>query len=186
MEAHEALTRHEHVAGGHDGEVSGLARQAALLVAVIAAFLAFATFMADRASNHVITGETRAADTSARLQANETKATIAEADENLLKAIGAATPAQKVAVARAEAVQERITAALAPIDRELAHEVDVHHAERDHAEDQHLFLGLSEVSLQIGIVLAGIAILARRRWLLGAGGVAATVGVVFLVVGLLT
>jgi len=39
--------------------------------------------------------------------------------------------------------------------------------------------------LEVGIVLASVSILARRRWLLGAAGVAASAGVVLIVVGLL-
>src|SRR3954451_23579460 len=63
MEAHEALSRHEHVSRADDHLRDGLARQAALVVAVIAAFLAVATFMANEAVKEAITGETKAADT---------------------------------------------------------------------------------------------------------------------------
>ena len=44
---------------------------------------------------------------------------------------------------------------------------------------------LAAVGLQVGIVLATVSIIARRRWLLAAGGAAATAGVVFMLVGLL-
>ena len=42
------------------------------------------------------------------------------------------------------------------------------------------------MALQIGIVLAGISILAGRRWLLGAGEVIAATGVGLLIVGVLS
>jgi hypothetical protein len=45
---------------------------------------------------------------------------------------------------------------------------------------------LSAVALQIGIVLAGISILARRRWLLSAGGLVAVTGVGVLILGILS
>jgi len=39
--------------------------------------------------------------------------------------------------------------------------------------------------LQVGIVLASVSIIARRRWLLGVGGAVASAGVVLLLAGLL-
>lgn len=191
MEAHEALRRHEHVAGAHDHldlelEPDGtrrLAQQAAVVVAIIAGFLAVATFLSNEAVKEVITEETQAAETSARLEANNTKTTIADSNAVLLRVIGADSTAQKQAVAKAEALEARITEELAPIDRELAAEIRANRAEGATAEDQHLFFELSQVGLQIGIVLAGIAILARRRWLLGGGIVVATVGVALLGLG---
>jgi Domain of unknown function (DUF4337) len=41
------------------------------------------------------------------------------------------------------------------------------------------------VGLQVGIVLASVSIIARRRWLLGVADAAATAGVALLLVGLL-
>lgn len=185
MEAHEALRRHEHVLGdGHSRD--GLARQAALFVAVIAAFLAVATFMANEAVKETITGETKAADATARLEANETKLTIADGNATLLGVIDVATPKQKADVIRAQARQAQIKRELAPIDGRLTREIESDHADRDHAEDQHLAFELSAVALQIGIVLAGVAILAGRRWLLRAGGLVAVAGVGLLVLGVLS
>jgi Domain of unknown function (DUF4337) len=43
---------------------------------------------------------------------------------------------------------------------------------------------LAEVGFQIGIVLAGVAILTRRRWLLTGGGLMGAAGLVVLIVGL--
>jgi Domain of unknown function (DUF4337) len=185
MEAHEALRRQEHVSGGDDHLRDGLARPAALVVAVIAAFLAVATFMANEAVKEAITGETKAADTTARLEANETKLTIADGNATLLRVIGAGTATQKADVIKAQARQAQIKRELAPVDRRLAREIEDDHADRDHADDQHLVFELSAVALQIGIVLAGISILAGRRWLLGAGGLVAVAGVGLLILGVL-
>jgi hypothetical protein len=185
MEAHEALRRHEHL-WGDDHPRDRLARQAALVVAVIAAFLAVATFMANEAVKEAITGETKAADTSARLEANETKLTIADGNATLLGVIDAGTPNQKADVIKAQAQQAHIKRELAAIDRRLAQEIEADHADRDHAEDQHLVFELSAVALQIGIVLAGISILAGRRWMLGGGGLVAVAGVGLLILGILS
>ena len=57
--------------------------------------------------------------------------------------------------------------------------------QRDHANNQHVLYELSETALQIGIVLAGISILARRRWLLAGGGLVGLAGIVLLFVGLI-
>src|SRR3954451_20857262 len=138
MEAHEALRRHEHVSGREDHLRDGLARQAALVVAVIAAFLAVATFMANEAVKEAITGETKVADTSARLEANETKLTIAEANATLLGVIDAGTPKQRADLIKAQAQQRQIKRELRPIDAGLGREIEADHAARDHAEDRHL------------------------------------------------
>jgi len=191
MEAHEALRRHEHVAGAHDHhdlelEPDGsrrLAQQAAVVVAIIAGFLAVATFLSNEAVKEVITEETQAAETSTRLESNNTKTTIADANAVLLRVIGADSSAQKAAIAKAEALEAQITRELAPVDRELEAEIKANHAQGASAEDQHLFFELSQVALQIGIVLAGIAILARRRWLLGGGIGIAALGVALLGLG---
>jgi len=192
MEAHEALRRHEEIteAGGHghgDDEAprNGLAQHAAVTVAIIAAFLAVATFMASEATKAVITKETQAAETSARLEANETKTTIADSNAMLFRVIGADSSKQAEAIAKAEALDEQVVKELGPIDRELNAEIKADYHDQDHAEEQALFFELSEVALQIGIVLAGVAILARRRWLLSGSGLVATAGVSLLAVGAL-
>ena len=78
MKAHEAFERFENVAEGDrraDAGVGHLARHAAVVVAVLAALLAVSTFLSNEAVKDVITGETKAADTSARLEANNVKTT---------------------------------------------------------------------------------------------------------------
>jgi hypothetical protein len=74
MEAHDAYERFDK---GHEtaGHLAGPehTRMAALVVAVLAGFLAIFTFLSNEAIKEVITGETRAADTSALLEANEVK-----------------------------------------------------------------------------------------------------------------
>lgn len=76
MEAHHA-PEHFDKASEADQETAGprgsLARAAAVVVAVLTAFLAIATFLADEAVKEVITGETRGADTNAQLEANDIK-----------------------------------------------------------------------------------------------------------------
>jgi hypothetical protein len=60
----------------------------------------------------------------------------------------------------------------------LSLKVAADRADRDRADEQHLRYELSVVCLQVGIVLAGISILARQRWLLVSGGALGVAGVV--------
>ena len=85
------------------------------------------------------------------------------------------------AAAEAGKHEARVVSELAPADARLADEIHAH----DHANTQHVDYELAEVGLQVGIVLASVSIIARRRWLLGVAGGAATAGVVLLLVGLL-
>jgi hypothetical protein len=187
VKAHEALERFENVAESDrrtDRFPSQLARQAAVVVAVLAALLAISTFLSNEAVKEVITGETKAADTSTRLEANNVKTTIADASSTLLRVTSTGNPRAARGAAKAEALDRRIMQELAPIDRRLSANVKEHARQRDHANSQHLLYELSEVGLQIGIVLAGISILARRRWLLTGGGLLGIAGAALLVVGL--
>jgi hypothetical protein len=186
MEAHKAFERFGHVAGRHGGHsnLELLSRDAAAVVAVLAAFLAIATFLSNQAVKEIITGETRAADTSGRFEANDVKSLIASANSTLLRVVGTGNSKMSAAVAKARALEARIQSELAPRDRVLRRQIAGDQTQRDRADNRHVLYELSVVGLQIGIVLAGISILARRRWLLGGGGAAGLAGVVLLFAGL--
>ncbi|MDX6588738.1 MAG: hypothetical protein QOI84_12 [Solirubrobacterales bacterium] len=188
MEAHRSYERFEqgHQMVGGEGDASPHdARHAAFIVAVIAAFLAVATFLSNEAVKHVITGETHRADAAARLESNELKIDMASSDSTLLRVLGVGNPAERQAAAEARAHEQRIVEELTPADARLNAEIDADEHEIAHANTQHVDYELAEVGLQVGIVLASVSIIVRRRWLLGLGGVAATAGVALLVVGLL-
>ena len=182
MEAHEAFHRFERVP---HGELDNLARTAAILVAVLAAFLAIATFLSNEAIKEVITGETRVADTTAVMEANEVKRIIAESNAQILRVVAVGSPLARGASAKAEALDARIEHELAPIDRKLADQINHDQRERDHANDRHLVFEVSTIGFQVGIVLAGISIIVRRRWLLAGGGIAGVAGLVFMIAGLI-
>jgi rRNA maturation endonuclease Nob1 len=187
MEAHRSYERFEQgreMAGGGDEVGTHHARHAAFVVAVIAAFLAVATFLSNEAVKHVITGETHRADAAARLESNRLKIDMASSDSTLLRVLGVGNPAERRAAAEARAHEQRIVEELTPADAHLSSEIHGHEHEVDHANDQHIDYELAEVGLQVGIVLASVSIIVRRRWLLGAGGAAATAGVALLLIGL--
>jgi hypothetical protein len=187
MPAHRSVERFEN---GHrgDGELDtpAFARQAALIVAMMAAFLAIATFLSNEAVKEVITGETHRADTSSRLESNQLKIDVASGNATMLRVL-ADGPHDEAEAARAAAVHEhRIETELVPADHALTEEE--HHDEQhvDHYNSKHLLYELAEVALEVGIVLATVSIIAHRRWLLGSGAAVGVVGAVLLVLGALT
>jgi hypothetical protein len=185
-EAHHSFERFEqghHVASNEVGSHHG--RNAALVVAVMAAFLALATFLANEAVKEVITGETHRADASAQLENNTLKIEINKGNATLLKVFGSGSPAERAAATEVRAHEAKIVHELEPQDTRLKDEIAAHEHEVDHANTQHLDYELAEVGLQVGIVLASVSIIARRRWLLGVAGAAASAGIVLLLVGLL-
>jgi hypothetical protein len=103
----------------------------------------------------------------------------------LLRTLAAGSPQQRQAAIAADRHEARVVEELAPIDRHLSAQIQSHMNDADDANSQHVLYELAEVGLQVGIVLASVSIIARRRWLLGAAGAAATAGVVLLLVGLL-
>jgi hypothetical protein len=190
VEAHRSYERFEHgrrVATGAEGHAGPhYGRNAAIVVAVMAAFLAVATFLSNEAVKEVITGETHRADTSAQLESNRVKIDVASGDAVLLRVLGAGGAQERRAAAAAGRQEARVAGELSPTDARLNAQIRAHERDTDHANTQHLEYELAEVGLQVGIVLASVSIIARRRWLLGAGGAAATAGVALLLVGLLT
>jgi hypothetical protein len=186
MEAHRSVERFEQ---GHrsNGELStpGFARQAALVVAVMAALLAIATFLSNEAVKEVITGETHRADTSSRLESNQLKIDVAGGNKEMLEVLADGPRDEAVAAKAAEAHEHRIAKELVPADHALTEEI--HHDEQhvDHYNDKHLLFELAEVGLEVGIVLSTVSIIAHRRWLLAGGAAAGVIGAVLLVVGAL-
>jgi Domain of unknown function (DUF4337) len=189
VEAHKSYERFEQghqVANGGDGHVGPhYARSAAMVVGVMAAFLAVAVFLSNEAVKEVITAETHRADASARLESNRVKIDVANGNSVLLRTLASGDPRQRQAAVEADRHEARVAKELRPADARLSAEIDDHRHEADHADTQHVDYELAAVGLQVGIVLASVSIIARRRWLLGAGGAAATAGVLLLLAGLL-
>src|SRR5438477_12653305 len=108
MKAHDAVETFHKVAEGHGAKPQAegipareaIAVRAAVVVAVLAAFLAIATFLSNEAVKAVITGETKAADTSARLETNNVKDLFASNGATLLRVVGTGNPKEAVAVAK--------------------------------------------------------------------------------------
>ena len=188
MEAHRSYERFEQghrVSAGEDMAGPHHGRNAAMVVAVMAAFLAIASFLSNEAVKEVITGETHRADASAQLETNRVKIDVASGNGTLLRILGKGSPGEHRAAAEAERHQARVAEELRPTDARLNAQIRSYEHHTDHADTQHVDYELATVGLQVGIVLASISIIARRRWLLALGGAAATAGVALLLVGLL-
>jgi hypothetical protein len=185
MEAHRSYERFER---GHEAAAEGHPRHAtaaAFAVALMAAFLAVSAFLANKAVKEVITGETHRADATARLESNLLKTDVIEGNADLLHVLGTGGRAMAHATARERADEARVRRELAPADARLREEIsaDEHHV--DTSDDKHLAYELAEVGLEVGIVLASVSIIIRRRWLLGIGAVAGAAGVLALAAGML-
>jgi hypothetical protein len=188
MPAHRSVERFE--AGSHKGggelDTPQFARQAALVVAILAAFLAVATFLSNEAVKEVITGETNRADTSSRLESNQLKIDVAAGASTMLRVL-ADGPRDEAAAAKAATVHERrIERELVPADHALTEEMRHDEEHVSHYNEKHLLYELAEVALEVGIVLATVSIIAHRRWLLGSGVGVGLVGTVLLIAGLVT
>jgi hypothetical protein len=188
MEAHRSIERFEsgHRVVGGELDTPQFARQAALVVAILAAFLAVATFLSNEAVKEVITGETNRADTSSRLESNRLKIDVAGGAATMLKVLADGPPDEARAAIAAGVHERRIEKELVPTDEALVEEM--HHDEEhvDHYNDKHLLYELAEVALEVGIVLSTVSIIAYRRWLLGGGIGVGLVGAALLVAGLVT
>jgi hypothetical protein len=187
MPAHRSVERFE---TGHHGsgelDTPGFAKQAALVVAVLAALLALATFLSNEAVKEVITGETHRADTSSQLESNQLKIDVADGNVTMLRVLADGTHREAQAAVAAAAHERRIEHELAPADHALVEEE--HHDEQhvDHYNSKHLLYELAEVALEVGIVLSTVSIIAHRRWLLASGAAVGVVGTVLLVLGAVT
>jgi hypothetical protein len=188
MEAHRSIERFEsgHRAGSGELDTPQFARQAALVVAVLAAFLAIATFLSNESVKEVITGETDRADTSSRLESNQLKIDVAAGNATMLRVLADGPHDEAEAAVAAIAHERRIAHELVPADHALAEEIHHDEVHVSHYNDKHLLYELAEVGLEVGIVLSTVSIIAHRRWLLGGGIALGLVGTVLLLAGLFT
>jgi Domain of unknown function (DUF4337) len=184
VEAHRSYERFERssevVENGHPRH----ATSAAFAVALMAALLALSAFFANKAVKEVITGETHRADATARLESNLLKTDVVEGNADLLRVLGASGGKEAQAAVEARQREARVAGELAPADARIQHEIsaDEHHV--DDYDSKHLAYELAEVGLEVGIVLASVSIIIRRRWLLGLGSAMGAAGAIALVVGL--
>jgi hypothetical protein len=188
MEAHEAYERFErtHQASHSDGEGPSFTMRAALTVAVLAAFLAVATFLTNETVKDAIQNQTKAADANAQAISFSTQQEVA---------LLAGAELTSLSVSQDPGLAKASKAGADALEKHL-HEFDIQskalqarateaQKEVKNANDDHLIYELSVVGLQIGIVLASVSIIAKRVFLLYGGWGAGVAGIVLLVIGLI-
>jgi hypothetical protein len=188
MEAHRSVERFEqsHRTGSGELDTPAFARQAALIVAVMAALLALATFLSNEAVKEVITGETHRADTSSRLESNQLKIDVASGAATMLRVLADGPHDEAVAAKAAGIHERRIAKELVPADHALTEEMGHDEEHVDHYNSKHLLYELAEVGLEVGIVLSTVSIIAHRRWLLGGGTAVGIICTILLIAGAFT
>jgi flavin-binding protein dodecin len=181
-ESHEALERfesaHEH---GHAG---GIARIAALTVAIVAAFLAVSTFLGNESVKEAIQGQVTVAQRNGDAGSFDTQSTVYDFVQLL---VGESAKSSDASVAQAAQDDmknlDSINAKVIEQQKRLKEKLQESRDEVTHANRQHLRYEFAEVLLQIAIVLASVAIIADKRYLLYGGHGVAVAGIVFLALG---
>jgi hypothetical protein len=187
MEAHKAFDRFErsHHASAQHGNEPSFTTRAALTVAVMAALLAVATFLVNEAVKEAIQNETKAAAADSQFTSFQTQSEVARLDGAVLRSLSvssdrAVATTSKAGVDELDKHTDEFDQAATALHQEAAHARD----EVDHANDKHLIYELAVVGLQIGIVLASVSIIARRRFLLTGSWAIGVAGMVVLIVGI--
>src|SRR3954451_425418 len=162
MEAREAFERYErsHHAAGQGGTEPSFTMRAAVSVAVLAAFLAIATFLVNEAVKEAIQNETKAAHADSQFTSFQTESEVALLDGAILRSLSVSNDGGVAATSKAGADEldkhtEEFDQAAAGLKAEASDAQD----EVDHANDKHLTYELAVVGLQIAIVLASVSII---------------------------
>jgi uncharacterized protein DUF4337 len=187
VEAREAFERHEraHQAVGQAGGEPSFTMQAAVTVAILAAFLAIATFLVNEAVKDAIQNETKASEADSHVTSFQTQSETALLDGAILRSLSVSSDRGLSVASKAGADElDKHTKEFDQAAAELKGEAADARQRVDDANHQHLIYELAVVGLQIGIVLASVSIIARRRFLLTGSWIMGVAGFAVLVVGL--
>jgi hypothetical protein len=186
MKAHENLERMDD-ALREDHHLDPFVRRAAVIVATLAGLLAVATLLSNEAIKTAIVTQDRASNAHTLYEANEIKRFVNGNDADLLRLLAAGSASRRAAQAEDHAAQldKHAATTLGPRDGILVAAVRQDESEHATADNQHLLYELAMVALEVGIVLASVAIITRVKWLLPSGMAGGAIGSVLIVVGLL-
>ena len=186
MKAHENLERIDD-AVREDHHLDPFVRRAAVIVAALAGLLAVATLLSNESIKTAIVTQDRASNAHTLYEANEIKRFVSGNDARLLRLLSAeaGTARSRSAERRAAELDRQAAAALGPRDAVIAARFRANEAEHETADQQHLLYELAMVALEVGIVLASVAIITRLRWLVPVGMATGVAGAVLIVAGLL-
>jgi hypothetical protein len=151
------------------GWLKGVALTTALMAVLAAVAALQASFRADEAllaSNEAILAQAKASDTWNEFQADGLKDILRQFQAAQTTDPQAAADLKAEAQRRSDKAGEEFNQA-----RDLENERDLHRAKSDEAAATHKYFAWSVASLQVGIGLASVAALTRRKvvWWLGGG-----------------
>jgi hypothetical protein len=161
------------------------ARHAAILVAILAAMLAIAALSANKAEEEAILHQARSTDAFNELEANSLKKHANNNTADTLRILSKGTPNAAAARAKAQALDAATKAKYAKRETELQPRAEMLAKSSERDEKHHRIFQFAEAALQIGIVLASFAIIARAAILLFASLGIGLVGIFFLIDGFL-
>ena len=187
MSAHEA---HEHAE--HAEEASHHNKGVALLISVLALFLALSEMLGKSAQTTALTDTVQASDTWSFYQARNIRATTVGAAKEILElqAPTLTDPAVKATVAKKiEDWDKRVKRWESDPERgegmrELSAKAKALEAKRDYGLEQYHNFEIASAALQIGIVLASASIITSMIILAWLGGGVGIVGLAFITTGL--
>ena len=176
VESREAAERFERAEEAAEKR-EGFGKRVAVVVAIMAAFLALAGLGANRAQEEVLLAQVQASDTWNEYQANSLKKHINDDMALSLTKQGFTADAQKLTDANNNKY--------IPKQKELMPKAQALEKDRDVAHDRHNSYQVAEAAFQLAIVLCSIAIVARVLWLVFAGAGLGLIGVLSLLNGFL-
>jgi hypothetical protein len=187
VEAHRSLERAEAIEGGPLHVMDAFARRAAIMIAVLAGLLAISTLLSGTAVKESINSQTSAALNRSVAETNGIKAFVgATAARELGLLAGTQTNRRQAqALRHAARLDDQVAGSFTPRERVLVRRSAAMQATHEEEDEKHFRFELATVALEIGIVLGSVSIITHLRWLVGGGILAGTVGVVFMVAGLL-
>ncbi len=172
--AHEAVEAREH-----------FVRRAAVLVGVLAAILAVAAIAGNQAGEEVILNQEKATDTWNEYQADSLKMRMDTQSAAVLTTLATGSTAEAAAKAQAAKWVAEANDHYRPTVADLRKTAEEYQKERDTAAARHKAYQFSEALLQIGIVLATVAIVTRIAALVFIGGGLGVIGLLLLLDGLM-
>lgn len=161
----------------------------ALFVAVVATFMALCNVKDGNVVQAMQQAQARAVDQWAYYQSKSTKQHIAENSAEMLKVQLELNPSLKPELrAKVEARIAAQEAAAKKYDKEKAQiQAEAEQAQKDYDamnlhDDQ---FDLAEACLSVGVALAGVTALTKKRWLFGVAGAFAALGILYGLAGFL-
>jgi hypothetical protein len=185
--AHENLEHAEHAT--HAGHSS---KRIALLISVIALFLAFAETMGKSAQTEAISLNIKASDTWNFFQAKTIRqTTLRTAAENMTADLGVAptdearaTMTKQIEAWRGTVARYESDPAVKDGRKELREQAEGYEHKRDEALAKYHHYEVASAALQIGIVMASAAVITGMMALAFVAGGLGVLGLVFMAIGL--